>query len=137
MSFFQFFAPFSDYQSGFLQRERPRPSRRRRRRGLWSDWCSWEVTVSNFLIPFSKFWFCFLMVDWSVGFRTRILRHMASELNLDMRSDGYVRVRELLRLNLTTFAKVPLKDHTVEEIREVSFWFLVPTYRTVNFFGRS
>lgn len=49
------------------------------------------------------------------------MRHMASELNLDMRSDGYVRVRELLRLNLTTFAKVPLKDHTVEEIREVSF----------------
>ncbi|KAM0850480.1 hypothetical protein ACQ4PT_053059 [Festuca glaucescens] len=49
---------------------------------------------------------------------TRVLRHMASELRLDMRSDGYVRVRDLLRLNLQTFAKVPLKSHTVDEIRE-------------------
>ncbi|KAM0915036.1 hypothetical protein ACQ4PT_011078 [Festuca glaucescens] len=49
---------------------------------------------------------------------TRVLRHMASELRLDMRSDGYVRVRDLLRLNLQTFARVPLKSHTVDEIRE-------------------
>ncbi|KAL6606264.1 hypothetical protein ACP70R_041917 [Stipagrostis hirtigluma subsp. patula] len=49
---------------------------------------------------------------------TRVLRHMAAELGLDMRTDGYVRVRDLLRLNLQTFAKVPLKSHTVEEIRE-------------------
>uniref|UniRef100_A0A0E0A4L7 2'-phosphotransferase n=1 Tax=Oryza glumipatula TaxID=40148 RepID=A0A0E0A4L7_9ORYZ len=49
---------------------------------------------------------------------TRILRHMASELNLEMRTDGYVRVRDLLKLNLQTFAKIPLKSHTVEEIRE-------------------
>ncbi|CAM0912601.1 unnamed protein product [Alopecurus aequalis] len=49
---------------------------------------------------------------------TRVLRHMASELRLDMRTDGYVRVRDLLRLNLQTFANVPLKSHTVEEIRE-------------------
>uniref|UniRef100_A0ACD5XQW3 Uncharacterized protein n=1 Tax=Avena sativa TaxID=4498 RepID=A0ACD5XQW3_AVESA len=49
---------------------------------------------------------------------TRVLRHMASELRLDMRSDGYVRVRDILRLSLQTFAKVPLKSHTVDEIRE-------------------
>lgn len=49
---------------------------------------------------------------------TRVLRHMASELRLDMRSDGYVRVRDLLRLSLQTFAQVPLKSHTVEEVRE-------------------
>ncbi|KAL5213439.1 hypothetical protein ABZP36_024286 [Zizania latifolia] len=49
---------------------------------------------------------------------TRVLRHMASELNLDMRTDGYVRVHDLLKLNLQTFAKIPLKSHTVEEIRE-------------------
>ncbi|XP_051197822.1 uncharacterized protein [Lolium perenne] len=49
---------------------------------------------------------------------TRVLRHMASELRLDMRSDGYVRVRDLLGLNLQTFARVPLKAHTVDEIRE-------------------
>uniref|UniRef100_A0ACD5ZPE8 Uncharacterized protein n=1 Tax=Avena sativa TaxID=4498 RepID=A0ACD5ZPE8_AVESA len=49
---------------------------------------------------------------------TRVLRHMASELRLDMRSDGYVRVRDILRLTLQTFAKVPLKSHTVDEIRE-------------------
>lgn len=50
---------------------------------------------------------------------TRILRHMASELNLEMRTDGYVRVRDLLKLNLQTFAKIPLKSHTVDEIKEV------------------
>lgn len=44
---------------------------------------------------------------------------MAAELRLDMRTDGYVRVRDLLKLNLQTFAKVPLKSHTVDEIREV------------------
>lgn len=35
-----------------------------------------------------------------------------------MRSDGYVRVRDLLGLNLTTFAKVPLRSHSVDDIRE-------------------
>ncbi|XP_042445791.1 tRNA 2'-phosphotransferase 1-like [Zingiber officinale] len=49
---------------------------------------------------------------------TRILRHMASELNLDIRSDGYVRVADLLKLNLSTFANVPLRSHSLDEIRE-------------------
>ncbi|XP_078442036.1 uncharacterized protein LOC144711827 [Wolffia australiana] len=49
---------------------------------------------------------------------TRILRHMASELKLDIRSDGYVPVSDLLKLNLTTHAKIPLRSHTVDEIRE-------------------
>lgn len=48
------------------------------------------------------------------------MRHMASELHLDIRSDGYVRVCDLLKLNLTTYAKVPLRSHTVEEVKEVS-----------------
>uniref|UniRef100_A0A1D1YXX9 2'-phosphotransferase n=1 Tax=Anthurium amnicola TaxID=1678845 RepID=A0A1D1YXX9_9ARAE len=49
---------------------------------------------------------------------TRILRHMASELKLDMRSDGYVRVSDLLRLNVATHAKVPLRSHTVDDVKE-------------------
>lgn len=49
---------------------------------------------------------------------TRILRHMATELNLDMRSDGYVRVQDLLKLNLKTRANVPLRSHFLDEIRE-------------------
>uniref|UniRef100_A0A5B7C2M4 2'-phosphotransferase n=1 Tax=Davidia involucrata TaxID=16924 RepID=A0A5B7C2M4_DAVIN len=49
---------------------------------------------------------------------TRILRHMASELNLNMRSDGYVRVQDLLKLNMKTFANIPLRSHTVDDIRE-------------------
>lgn len=49
---------------------------------------------------------------------TRILRHMAPDLKLNMRSDGYVRVSDLLKLNMTTLAKVPLKSHTVEEVKE-------------------
>ncbi|XVF79871.1 hypothetical protein PTKIN_Ptkin15bG0025000 [Pterospermum kingtungense] len=49
---------------------------------------------------------------------TRILRHMATELNLNMRSDGYVKVEDLLKLNLKTFANVPLRSHTVDDIKE-------------------
>ncbi|KAF9617810.1 hypothetical protein IFM89_038992 [Coptis chinensis] len=49
---------------------------------------------------------------------TRILRHIASELNLNMRSDGYVRVSDVLKLNMKTFADIPIRSHTVEDIRE-------------------
>ncbi|CAI9764799.1 unnamed protein product [Fraxinus pennsylvanica] len=49
---------------------------------------------------------------------TRILRHMASELKLDMRSDGYVNVQDLLKLKLKTFANIPLHLHTVDDVRE-------------------
>ncbi|KAF5186360.1 tRNA 2'-phosphotransferase 1-like, partial [Thalictrum thalictroides] len=48
---------------------------------------------------------------------TRILRHMASELKLNMRSDGYVRVDDILKLNMKTFANIPLRSHTVDDIR--------------------
>ncbi|XP_075074053.1 uncharacterized protein LOC107773662 [Nicotiana tabacum] len=48
----------------------------------------------------------------------RILRHMASELNLNMRNDGYVKVQDLLKLNLKTFANVPLRSHTVDDVKE-------------------
>ncbi|MFQ6626812.1 hypothetical protein Gotur_006407 [Gossypium turneri] len=50
--------------------------------------------------------------------RTRILRHMATELNLNMRSDGYVKVEDLLKLNMKTFANIPLRSHTVDDIKE-------------------
>ncbi|XP_054800231.1 uncharacterized protein LOC129304558 [Prosopis cineraria] len=49
---------------------------------------------------------------------TRILRHMASELNLNMRSDGFVKVNDLLKLNMKTFANIPLKSHTIDDVRE-------------------
>ncbi|CAN6218604.1 unnamed protein product [Urochloa humidicola] len=49
---------------------------------------------------------------------SRVLRHMAAGLGLKMRTDGYVRVSDLLKLNLWTHAEVPLKSHTVDEIRE-------------------
>ncbi|TYI15028.1 hypothetical protein ES332_A08G160200v1 [Gossypium tomentosum] len=49
---------------------------------------------------------------------TRILRHMATELNLNMRSDGYVKVEDLLKLNMKTFANIPLRSHTVDDIKE-------------------
>ncbi|XP_010276768.1 PREDICTED: tRNA 2'-phosphotransferase 1-like [Nelumbo nucifera] len=49
---------------------------------------------------------------------TRILRHMAFELNLDIRSDGYVKVNDLLKLNMKTYANIPLRSHTVNEVRE-------------------
>lgn len=46
---------------------------------------------------------------------------MASELNLNMRNDGYVKVQDLLKLNLKTFANVPLRSHTVDDVKEVSY----------------
>ncbi|KAL1223600.1 hypothetical protein V5N11_019336 [Cardamine amara subsp. amara] len=49
---------------------------------------------------------------------TRILRHMASELSLNMRGDGFVKVEDLLKLNLKTSANIQLKSHTIDEIRE-------------------
>ncbi|KAG6784435.1 hypothetical protein POTOM_010128 [Populus tomentosa] len=49
---------------------------------------------------------------------TRILRHKASELNLNMRSDGYVKVEDLLKLNMKTFANVPLRSHTDDDVKE-------------------
>ncbi|XP_060218855.1 uncharacterized protein LOC132645717 [Lycium barbarum] len=49
---------------------------------------------------------------------TRILRHMASELNLNMRNDGYVKVQDMLKLNLKTFANVPLRSHTIDDVKE-------------------
>ncbi|GAB4861901.1 hypothetical protein Ancab_037156 [Ancistrocladus abbreviatus] len=49
---------------------------------------------------------------------TRILRHMATELSLNMRGDGYVKVQDLLKLNLKTLANVPLRSHSLDDIRE-------------------
>ncbi|KAI3800461.1 hypothetical protein L1987_28552 [Smallanthus sonchifolius] len=49
---------------------------------------------------------------------TSILRHTAPQLNLNMRSDGYVKVQDLLRLTLKTFANVPINSHTVDHIKE-------------------
>ncbi|KAI3940030.1 hypothetical protein MKW98_029806, partial [Papaver atlanticum] len=49
---------------------------------------------------------------------SRVLRHMAEELGLNMRSDGYVKVNDLLKLDMKTFANIPLKSHTIDDIRE-------------------
>ncbi|KAI3741229.1 hypothetical protein L1987_58899 [Smallanthus sonchifolius] len=58
-------------------------------------------------------------IDALGGLLTRILRHTAPQLNLNMRSDGYVKVQDLLRLNLKTFANVAIKSHTVDDIKEL------------------
>ncbi|KAG9156911.1 hypothetical protein Leryth_015503 [Lithospermum erythrorhizon] len=50
---------------------------------------------------------------------TRILRHMASELSLNIRPDGYVKVRDLLNVNMKTSANIPLRSHTIDDVREV------------------
>ncbi|KAG6752156.1 hypothetical protein POTOM_044377 [Populus tomentosa] len=48
----------------------------------------------------------------------QILHHKASELNLNMRSDGFVKVEDLLKLNMKTFANVPLRSHTDDDVKE-------------------
>lgn len=45
---------------------------------------------------------------------------MATELRLNMRGDGFVKVEDLLNLNLKTSANIQLKSHTIDEIKEVS-----------------
>ncbi|KAJ4910125.1 Tpt1 / KptA family protein [Raphanus sativus] len=56
---------------------------------------------------------------------TRVLRHMATELRLNMRGDGFVKVEDLIQLNLKKSANIQLKSHTIDEIREVSKFPLV------------
>lgn len=68
-------------------------------------------------------------------YRTRVLRHMASELNLNIRSDGYVRVLDLLKLNMKTFANIPLRAHTVDDIREVGSSDFSLLYHNFNIFS--
>ncbi|KAJ4910124.1 Tpt1 / KptA family protein [Raphanus sativus] len=48
----------------------------------------------------------------------RVLRHMATELRLNMRGDGFVKVEDLLQLNLKTSANIQLKSDNINEIRE-------------------
>lgn len=46
---------------------------------------------------------------------------MAAELNLNMRRDGYVKVQDLLKVNMKTFANIPLRLHTIDDVREVGY----------------
>lgn len=71
---------------------------------------------------------------------------MASELNLNMRSDGFVKVEDLLKLNLKTFAEIPLRSHTVDDIWEVGsvkffslcyFFLLFSSNGYAQLFGKS
>ncbi|XP_021727293.1 tRNA 2'-phosphotransferase 1-like [Chenopodium quinoa] len=48
----------------------------------------------------------------------RVLRHDATELNLDMHSDGYVKLQDILKLNMKTRSNIPLSSHAIDEIRE-------------------
>ncbi|CAI8592729.1 unnamed protein product [Vicia faba] len=43
---------------------------------------------------------------------------MASELKLNMRSDGYLNVNDLLKLNLKTLDNILLRSNTIDDIRE-------------------
>ncbi|KOM55426.1 hypothetical protein LR48_Vigan10g131800 [Vigna angularis] len=43
---------------------------------------------------------------------------MTSKLNLNMRNDGFVKVNDLLKLNMKTFANIPLRSHIVDDIKE-------------------
>eukprot|EP00897_Mesotaenium_endlicherianum_P002681 jgi/Mesen1/2440/ME000157S01577 len=51
---------------------------------------------------------------------TRVLRHQARELRLPMRPDGYVYVKDLLRLKLKTQANRPLDSYTEADVREAA-----------------
>eukprot|EP00249_Psilotum_nudum_P006444 c19767_g1_i1 orf=81-1433(+) len=47
---------------------------------------------------------------------TRILRHQAAAMKLNIRSDGYVAVEDLLNLKIKTQARRPLNSHTVDDV---------------------
>ena len=57
---------------------------------------------------------------------------MASKLNLNMRIDGYVKGEDIMRLNMKTFANVPLSLHTFDDIKEVSSKYLLISYRVIH-----
>lgn len=50
---------------------------------------------------------------------SKILRHTASDLKLQILNDGYVAVNDLLKLDIQTVRRIPLRAHTVEEILTV------------------
>eukprot|EP00252_Welwitschia_mirabilis_P006817 TRINITY_DN1771_c0_g1_i2.p1 TRINITY_DN1771_c0_g1~~TRINITY_DN1771_c0_g1_i2.p1 ORF type:complete len:345 (-),score=59.47 TRINITY_DN1771_c0_g1_i2:122-1156(-) len=49
---------------------------------------------------------------------TKILRHKAKQLRLNIRSDGFVEVNELLNLREKTFARIPLCSHSLDDVKE-------------------
>ncbi|XP_002962094.2 uncharacterized protein LOC9630666 [Selaginella moellendorffii] len=49
----------------------------------------------------------------------RILRHQATQLSLPIRSNGYVKVDDILRLTIRTHAGIPMNEHSVEEVLRV------------------
>jgi 2'-phosphotransferase len=49
---------------------------------------------------------------------TKILRHEAEKLKLNVRGDGYVPVNELLKLKIKAFTGLPLCSHNVADVKE-------------------
>ncbi|CAM6098051.1 unnamed protein product [Calypogeia fissa] len=49
---------------------------------------------------------------------TRILRHQAAELNLEMSSDGYVDVQDILKLAMKTGSNRPLSSHSIADVEQ-------------------
>ncbi|GLJ13193.1 hypothetical protein SUGI_0207200 [Cryptomeria japonica] len=49
---------------------------------------------------------------------TRILRHNAVKLRLNIRPDGYVPLDQLLKLREKSFAGIPLCSHTIDDVHE-------------------
>ncbi|KAL2622500.1 hypothetical protein R1flu_002705 [Riccia fluitans] len=47
---------------------------------------------------------------------TKILRHQAEQLKLDLAKDGYTEVNQLLKLPMKTASLRPLSSHTVEDV---------------------
>jgi hypothetical protein len=55
--------------------------------------------------------------------RTAILRHRASDYDLEMKNDGFVLVADLLKLSKKTPAGIALSSHSEEDVRKVTFFF--------------
>ena len=55
--------------------------------------------------------------------RTAILRHRASDYDLEMKNDGFVLVDDLLKLSKRTAAGIALSSHSEEDVRKVTFFF--------------
>lgn len=64
---------------------------------------------------------------------------MASELKLNMHSGGYAKVNNSLKLNIKTFANFPLRSHTIDDIKEASYFdiyfFSVSTHAHFIFYA--
>ena len=82
--------------------------------------CTCRRPGNWFAIGHAMVYLLFYLMKFS---RTAILRHRASDYDLEMKNDGFVLVADLLKVNKKTAAGIALSSHSEEDVRKVTFFF--------------